>query len=182
MEKGRLSEHACTICHIGPSPEELAEVRSRYTSSDQLQPKLPENTLNISTSDIPDTITIGDLAGTYPPVKMPHRKIVVALEKRIKDNKLATHFHGNESVLCQGCHHHGSVGVKPALCENCHGEPFKVSDLFRPGLKGAYHRQCLGCHVSMGLQAVTNCVVCHPNGQTAVGMAGHPDVEGASNE
>jgi hypothetical protein len=182
MEKGRLSEHACSICHIGPPPEELADVRSLYTSSDQLRPAPPENALKISTSGIPDTVTMGALAGAYPPVKMPHRKIVAALEKRIKDNELATHFHGSESVVCQGCHHHGSVGTKPALCENCHGEPFRVSDLFRPGLKGAYHRQCLGCHVSMELQAVTNCIVCHPSEQTAVGMATRSGGEGASDE
>ena len=182
MEQGRLSEHACTICHVGPSPEELADVKSLYTSMDHFQPAPPENALVISTSDIPDTITIGTPDGTYPPVKMPHRKIVATLQKHVKESKLAAHFHGAESVVCQGCHHHGSVGRKPALCENCHGEPFRQTALFLPGLKGAHHRQCLGCHVSMELQTLTNCVACHPTDQTVDGMTNRPNGEGAFNE
>jgi hypothetical protein len=182
MEQGRLSEHACTICHAGPPPDELAEARSRYTSLDQFQPVPRENTFTVSISDIPDTVTIGTPDGSYPPVQMPHRKIVVALKKHVDESPLATRFHGSESVVCQGCHHHGSVGMKPALCENCHSEPFREAALFVPGLKGAYHRQCVGCHVSMELQAVTGCVACHPSEQTAIGAAGRPGGEGAFNE
>ena len=182
MEQGRLSEHACTICHAGPPPEELADARSRYTSLDQFRPVPRENAFTVLTSDIPDTVTIGTLAGAYPPVAMPHRKIVTTLKKHVDESKLATRFHGSESVVCQGCHHHGSVGRRPALCKTCHGEPFRETALFLPGLKGAHHRQCLGCHVSMELHAVTNCVACHPSEQTAGGMTGRPDGEGAFDE
>ena len=182
MEQGRLSEHACNICHAGPSPEDLDNAKVLFTSMDQFQPVPPATVLGISTSDIPDSVVIGTLAKSYSAVSMPHGKIVNALTNHINNSKLATHFHGHENVVCQGCHHHGSVGRKPALCENCHGEPFQVSDLFRPGLKGAYHRQCTGCHVSMGLQAATNCVVCHPNEQPTAGMTIRRNGEGAYHE
>ena len=92
---------------------------------------------------------------------MPHGKIINKLKEHIRNNKMATYFHGHEDVVCQGCHHHGSIGRRPALCENCHAKPFNAGDLFKPGLYGAYHRQCLGCHVSMDLQKKSDCTVCH---------------------
>ena len=32
-----------------------------------------------------------------------------------------------------------------------------------PGLKAAYHQQCMGCHREMGLEkpAATECAACH---------------------
>jgi hypothetical protein len=161
MEKGRLSDHACPICHSGPSPGDLARAQAQHASMDAFAPKTVTSNLGIPVSEIPDTVTIRALSTRYPPVKMPHRKIVTKLSDYVKNNKIAAHFHGGEAAVCQGCHHHGAVGRNPALCENCHGEPFRKSELFVPGLKGAYHRQCLGCHLSMGLQAVSNCTVCH---------------------
>jgi hypothetical protein len=114
------------------------------------------------------------VAKEYPPVKMPHGEMVKKLREHIKNSKLATHFHGHEDVVCEGCHHHGSIGRKPALCENCHREPFNETDLFKPGLYGAYHRQCLGCHVSMDIQDASNCEVCHKKEEnTKLGMTSH---------
>jgi hypothetical protein len=161
MEQGRLSEHSCNICHAGPSPENLEVLKARYTSLDDFRPDASEVKLSFASSDIPDSVAIGVLANEYPPVVMPHGKIVATLRKHISDSKIATYFHGREDVVCAGCHHNGSVGRKPALCENCHGAPFNTAYLFRPGLKGAYHRQCLGCHLDMELQKASSCEVCH---------------------
>jgi len=179
MEQGRLSEHACSICHAGPPPEELADAQSQQTSMDAFRPTAEAAALSIPVSEIPDTVTIRALSQQYPAVRMPHRKIVVTLSNHIKDNKIATHFHGHADVVCQGCHHHGVMGKKPALCENCHGEPFRESDLFTPGLKGAYHRQCLGCHLSMGLQVASNCANCHGDINLFDGMTSRLPGEGA---
>lgn len=172
MERGRLSEHACNICHAGPPPENLEQARPLYSSLEQFRPQSTDVKLSFNADEIPDTVSIGVLAKQYDPVVMPHGKIVATLSEHVKNNKIATHFHGHEDVVCAGCHHHGSVGRKPALCENCHREPFNTSDLFRPGLNGAYHRQCLGCHVSMGLQDASKCNVCHQDAKkTTLGMA-----------
>jgi hypothetical protein len=170
MEQGRLSEHACPICHAGPPPEQKKAFESKLVSIDQFHPVILDNEMDFKTSDIPDSITIGVLAKEYRPAKMPHRKIIDTLRRYIKENKLATHFHGADAIMCQGCHHHGALGRRPALCENCHGKPFNESELFRPGLYGAYHRQCLGCHLSMNIQEESDCVRCHKkreNGESA---------------
>lgn len=34
----------------------------------------------------------------------------------------------------------------PKGCKSCHDHPFDPKMLHKPGLKGAYHRLCLGCH------------------------------------
>lgn len=89
---------------------------------------------------------------------------------------------------CETCHHHTTGSpVAGSPCVACHGgkgkaatvsckgchlpEPFtsealraKEADITRyhldkPGLKGAYHLGCLGCHKEMG--APTGCRECH---------------------
>ncbi len=162
MEQGRLSEHACHICHAGPSPEILASVRSNYHSLDDFRPRAADVALSFTADEIPDSVTIGVLSEEYPAVVMPHKKIIAALEKNINSSKSARHFHGREDVLCQGCHHNGSIGRKPALCANCHSQPFNERNLFKPGLYSAYHRQCIGCHDNMEMEEPTKCTTCHP--------------------
>jgi len=46
---------------------------------------------------------------------------------------------------------------------NCHGQGFDSKQPARPGLKAAYHGQCMGCHKSMALKKPlnTDCVGCH---------------------
>jgi hypothetical protein len=50
----------------------------------------------------------------------------------------------------------------PPLCESCHGEPFDEAELHTPGLFGAYHRQCIGCHQEMEIEPqAQDCEGCH---------------------
>lgn len=175
MEGGRLSEHACDICHAGPPPQVLEDVRSQYTSLDEFRPQFSEATLSLAYADIPDSVLIGVLSNEYKPAVMPHRRIIDKLSEHIRNSKVATYFHGHEDVVCQGCHHHGSVGVRPALCENCHGRPFDKRDLYKPGLYGAYHRQCLGCHESMNMEKPSDCTGCHAKKEDMTeGMTSRP--------
>jgi hypothetical protein len=99
---------------------------------------------------------------------MPHRKIVNKLRQYINDSSMATQFHGHEDVVCQGCHHESPIGENPPLCESCHGAEAAESDLLKPGLRGAYHQQCLGCHESMELKEPSDCFGCHPAKQGTV--------------
>lgn len=169
MEKGRLSDHACEICHAGPSPMNLEAERAKYTSLDQFHPAPSPERLVFAAADVPDSVVISVLSNEYKPAVMPHRKIIAKLREHMKKNKIAAHFHGSEDVLCQGCHHHGAIGERPALCENCHGRPFDEQKPNVPGLYGAYHRQCLGCHQSMRLENPTDCAGCHAKKEAATG-------------
>lgn len=161
MRHGEVSERSCTVCHAGPSPDRVEAVESRYQSLDQFRLSAREARLSFSDADIPDSITIGLLSEKYEPVEFPHRQIIDRLMQHIDDSRMATFFHGGADAMCQGCHHHTPVGVLPPLCESCHGEPFDETELHEPGLLGAYHRQCLGCHQTMEIEEPQDCEGCH---------------------
>jgi len=104
-------------------------------------------------------------AGTddYEPVRFMHRAH-------------ATHSGGD----CTVCHHRvqdpakpdDRVGreitqvdmsaFRPSTCGACHRLPDEPDAPTRPGLKGAYHQQCVGCHEREGeTTAPTGCRDCH---------------------
>jgi hypothetical protein len=119
-------------------------------------------------SNFPDTVTIDTLSELYEPVEFNH----------------AQHI---EMAACSDCHHHtvGTVSTR-WNCIKCHktpleGESINCSDchtkdpfgskylatlenpeLFhkeKPGLKGAFHLNCIGCHQETG--GPTGCEDCH---------------------
>jgi hypothetical protein len=171
MEQGKLSEEACDACHAGPLPENLESERALWTSLDDFRPKPSEVVLSFAPDDVPETVEIGVLSNDFEPAKMPHRKIVETLSQHIRDNSVATYFHGHEDVVCQGCHHGSPVGEKPPLCESCHGTSAADSSLHKPGLLGAYHRQCLGCHQVMELEKPSDCSGCHAEKEDTIETA-----------
>lgn len=63
---------------------------------------------------------------------------------------------------CTQCHHHQPPLERFKKCGACHeSKPFQGPDKLNvPGLKGAYHRQCVGCHVDYG-SGPTECTECH---------------------
>lgn len=61
------------------------------------------------------------------------------------------------AFACSTCHHHGT-GTQP--CANCHQAPFDPQSLGKPGLKGAYHERCIGCHQETR-SGPTDCSACH---------------------
>ena len=113
--------------------------------------------------DIPEIVTIDKLSSQYGSVELPHRRIIGALINDIEGNKLANYFHSEKGTVCQACHHNSPVTTTPSACSNCHGKPFDELNPLRPGLKAAYHQQCMGCHDSMGIEKPksTDCVGCH---------------------
>lgn len=73
---------------------------------------------------------------------------------------------------CMRCHDSGGSGERVA-CRDCHAaQPFSADHLKTTmedrkryhrdplGLKGAYHRNCMGCHEAGG--GPTGCLDCHP--------------------
>lgn len=63
---------------------------------------------------------------------------------------------------CGICHHHTAKGKLHPPCKECHKPTYaasSVEDMRMPSLKGAYHRQCMGCHRDWAHN--TKCSVCH---------------------
>lgn len=79
---------------------------------------------------------------------------------------------------CTVCHHYTPEGAQHPKCSSCHEIEYKHEDLAKPGLKGAFHRQCMNCHREWSHE--TSCDVCHlprfgPDGKTPNGAQVTPD-------
>jgi hypothetical protein len=68
---------------------------------------------------------------------------------------------------CSVCHHHTSKGKLHPSCKECHKAAYaadSAEEMRMPSLKGAYHRQCMGCHRDWSHN--TKCSICHlPKGE-----------------
>ena len=164
IRKGLQNDtQSCKACHLegAPSGSEISGKPEEAVLATMLLNAREPVTGTLPVDDIPEKVVINKLEKKYQPVEMPHRKIVQGMVKRIGDNKLAAFFHENPGTLCQGCHHNSPVSKKPPQCASCHGQPFSEEDPNVPGLYGAYHIQCMGCHSEMGIEKPVGCTECH---------------------
>lgn len=118
--------------------------------------------------DPPATVTIDYLAELYEPVDFDHEKHLAMYSCG------SCHHHTTgdaaQSESCLKCHS-SSGQVGDVACSGCHKIGFPASgyigaeaenDIYhidKPGLKGALHLQCRGCHSSEG--APVGCDDCH---------------------
>ena len=148
------AQSACQTCHSGPGAEVPKDALPAPSLASVELAALP------ATSDAyPNEVTLDSLAADYGATKLPHARIVAAIDRDTRNDPLARRFHGRVETLCAGCHHHSPVGVKPPACRSCHSEEGGDRE-DRPGLKAAYHRQCITCHERMEIKAV-GCTDCH---------------------
>ncbi|MCJ7772926.1 MAG: hypothetical protein MUP22_07310 [Desulfobacterales bacterium] len=162
MPEKIVNETTCLKCHINSPAKSLnpkgiekeAYARMLLQSRKSVKSHFEE-------SEIPDKIIIKDMVNKYGEVNFPHRKIVNALTTGVDKSQLATAFHSGQITVCQGCHHNSPVSKTPPKCGNCHGQPFNEKNPFIPGKMGAYHRQCIGCHIEMGIKKPAGCTECH---------------------
>jgi hypothetical protein len=119
--------------------------------------------LPATSEDYPETVAINSLVDSYEESKLPHAQIVARLDAGVRDSGLASRFHQDVETLCAGCHHHSPAGTRPPPCRSCHADASTTRDM--PGLKTAYHRQCVGCHIEMSIPQ-QGCSDCHaPRGE-----------------
>ena len=169
------AQAACKKCHIqgalkvpaepGQMPAYWAmKPEEKAAAAAELLKSRADKADVFAIDDIPEKVTIKAISNEFEASEMPHRKIVLKLVENMKDSKMSGVFHADPGTLCQACHHNGQVGTKkPTRCVNCHGKPFDEKQPNRPGLKAAYHGQCMTCHKAMALKKPldTDCVGCH---------------------
>ncbi len=119
----------CMDCHTKRSGEVSA-----------VKPASKDALVKEKSEESPETLTLSSLERMYQPVVFSHA------------------MHAEMSEDCATCHHHSDAGQTPA-CRECHGAPFDPENLNMPGLKGAYHLQCMTCHRELG--APVGCTECH---------------------
>ena len=95
-----------------------------------------------TTNGGPDVVLMDQLSAQYVPVIFAHK------------------LHAQMTEISGGCAvcHHFNPSHKMLACRECHSTT-SPDDLAKPGLKGAYHRQCLNCHREWSHE--TECAVCH---------------------
>ena len=160
-----FNEQSCATCHNanGVTTEQAAKMskKERNAVAAAVVTAREAGTVTYTAEEIPEFVKIDALADKYEASNMPHRKIVATLLNATADSKLAGSFHAEKGKVCQACHHQSPVSIKPPKCQSCHSEAFKNGD--RPGLKAAYHQQCMTCHTEMNIQKPQNteCAGCH---------------------
>jgi DnaJ-class molecular chaperone len=155
-KKREQTDESCLMCHAKPP----AGAAMDETTAMAMIEQRPIQSTTYDTKDIPETIIIKELSDKYESVTFPHRQIVNKIARDMKDNKLAAYFHADKGTLCQGCHHNSPATNKPSSCKSCHGKPFNEKDMNKPGLMGAYHIQCMECHINMKIDN-NGCTDCH---------------------
>ena len=90
----------------------------------------------------PDVVLLDQLSSQYVPVVFAHK------------------LHAQMTEMTGGCSlcHHFNPSHRILRCRECHTTS-NSEELAKPGLKGAYHRQCLNCHREWSHE--TECSVCH---------------------
>lgn len=129
--------------------------------------------LDSGAASVPDTINLNSLAQYYEGVKFNHARHI-SVTKDCADchhHTTGTLFEDRNCVRC----HRNSSETKNVACKACHTlEPFSAATLKardpktyhmdKPGLKGAYHLNCMGCHAKNG--GPTGCEDCHKRTDT----------------
>lgn len=158
--EGDATRPPCGDCHVCESPTKANPCLEMclYSGSEATQ----EHTA----AEGPGLTVLNKLHGSYGPVSFNHR------------------LHAEMVGMgdgCATCHHYSPSGKVPP-CGDCHSSQLSAPQSLRqPSLKGAYHRQCMGCHREWSHD--TKCVVCHANPEGAQLVAARidsTDILGAS--
>jgi len=165
--KRPLPESTCNTCHAvdraGLKPSQLNQEAMRTMAQSVVDARQAPFAM-VPTDQIPENVTIKAMVDEFEAATLPHRKIVNTLADQMKDNRMASLFHGEGTTLCMGCHHNTPATTQPPRCAACHGEAYRTkANDGRPGLLGAYHGQCIACHQAMQIDkpAATDCTACH---------------------
>lgn len=126
----------CRVCHVCEQPTKDEPCLRNC-------PRFGPVNIHQDPEQAPDVVLMDALSDLYVPVVFSHL------------------LHAQMAELsggCQVCHHFTAPdGIVP--CADCHSSDITAADLNKPGLRGAYHRQCLGCHREWS--HTTSCPACH---------------------
>ena len=166
MPEKAFKDNACASCHsVDVKTQPINRLTDKKYSANLAQTIRDDQATDyskVNLDKIPETVVINTIAKEYQPSQFPHQMMIKTIFERAGKNSMAKAFHQDELTLCVGCHHNSPATLTPPKCASCHGE---MPDLAtgKPGLKGAYHGQCITCHQKMEVKSVlpTDCTKCH---------------------
>ncbi|MFP7753625.1 cytochrome c3 family protein [Thermodesulfobacteriota bacterium B35] len=129
---------------------------------------LPAPGRAMDATDAPESIEIDSMSELYGPVSFDHlMHTEIAQCAQCHHHTTGT---GPASPFCGRCHD-GAEEAESVACTDCHPvrrfyadylmtlEDPELYHIDKPGLKGAYHLNCRGCHAKVG--GPTGCQDCH---------------------
>jgi hypothetical protein len=141
-----VSEHAtgqqdaskppCSDCHICPNPT----VKDLCLKKCMNSKPISVTQIDKEPKKVPSMLVMGKADSEYGLVHFDH-ETHARMESMDKG--------------CESCHHYSDSNTYEA-CSTCHNKP---QTLGQPGLKGVYHRHCLGCHREW--DHANDCGKCH---------------------
>ena len=136
----RPDEAGCGRCHYCRQPTSLNRCLLQVCTRGQFS----HNGIGADADRGPDVVCLDYLEGDYLPVPFDHQG------------------HANMAEMgggCGTCHHHTTEGQQHPPCRACHDVFAAGTDIYKPGLKGAFHQQCVNCHREWVDE--TDCGICH---------------------
>jgi hypothetical protein len=166
MPDKEFKDNQCSSCHnVDAKSQPINQLTDEKATAKMAKTALGKKAgtySKVALEKIPEMVVIDSIADEYKPSQFPHGMMVQAIFEKAGQSDMAKAFHGDELTLCQGCHHNSPATLTPPKCASCHN---KTPDLAagKPGLKGAYHDQCITCHQKMDVKNVlpTDCTKCH---------------------
>lgn len=130
----------CSQCHVCKNPTKenpCLKACPRPFSKMQTGKKM-------TSGQGPEFVVLNELEDLYEPVKFSHK------------------LHADMAEMaggCVSCHHFTPTHEAHPACKACHSPQLLHENIKQPGLKGAYHRQCINCHRDWSKE--TDCEICH---------------------
>jgi hypothetical protein len=159
ISRGKEIIQECIVCHSC----EIGQIPTKENPCFQ-QCLRPLSAKDVTTYDI---VIIDRLVEKYEPVIFAHN------------------LHATMSAMsggCNNCHHYSQSvdDIQSCGTSGCHFETNEVNlKMSKPSLKGAYHRQCMGCHREWSHD--TACGYCHAelsDGQSKIAAMDRSDIVG----
>jgi hypothetical protein len=145
----------CSLCHACETP-------TKSNPCLIICPREKMMTVYMSPAKSPAIIKMDKLKSVqdlYEPVVFSHR------------------IHAEMSEMsggCEMCHHYNPPGDVVG-CDNCHESGRQRTDISKPDLKGAYHRQCMDCHREWSDNVA--CESCHETNESGKSAFGEKDYQ-----
>lgn len=137
-EKAGRAASLCEQCHTCATPTPSMPCLIACPRHSLAKEQSPH-----AVKEAPEKMVLDRIANQYPGVVFDHK------------------LHAGMSEMgggCSMCHHYCPPGKIPP-CRSCHLDAPTSTALDQPSLKGAYHRQCLGCHREWSHDV--DCKLCH---------------------
>lgn len=152
-QKSNNAANPCLTCHSNDHPTSTSPSLVKCPRKKIMMPdfhKIDEG---------PEYLVLDEITNKFGPVIFAHK----------------THAHMSEMKDgCYGCHHFNEA--KPILpCKECHSTSRIRTDLSKPDLKGARHRQCIDCHRQWS--GSVECSSCHSPKESRTVISANSDLK-----